>query len=268
MRLDHFGLKVWQGSVTRMLEPHQHSEIEFNFVSQGSLTYQFSGRELRVLEGQWLVFWGAWPHHLTAFTPGTNCVWLTLPLASFLRLDLPGNLSKPILHNQPILEPNGNDAHLFAQWTEDGRTLSPERTRILELELEARLRRLALGLKPTRASKTRTKNTIPTGKAEQIAQFIGEHHLEPIGLNEVAVGVGLNSNYAATIFKQTFAMTILEYLTQHRVAHAQRLLATTNRGVLEIAFASGFGSSSRFYVAFERATGRTPSLYRRDVWTV
>jgi AraC family transcriptional regulator, melibiose operon regulatory protein len=262
MKFEHFGLKVWQNSVNRMLEPHQHSEIEFNFVARGSLTYQFSGRELRVLEGQWLVFWGAWPHHLTEYLPDTNCIWLTLPLATFLRMDLPAALTKPILHNQPMLEPKGNEAHLFEQWSEDGQLLNPERTRILELELEARLRRLVLG-KATRTTKARSRKVTPIGQAERIAQFIGEHHLEQIGLREIATSVGLNANYAAGLFKLTFAMTILEYLTQHRVAHAQRLLATSNSSVLEIAFASGFGSSSQFYVAFERATGRTPLEYRR-----
>jgi AraC family transcriptional regulator, melibiose operon regulatory protein len=262
MKHGQFGLQVWQGNVNKMLEPHQHSEIEFNFVSQGSLTYQFSGRELRVLEGQWLVFWGAWPHHLTDYVPDTNCVWLTLPLATFLRMDLPAALTKPILHNQPFLESKGNDTHLFEQWTNDGQDLNPERARILELELEARLRRLVLG-KATRSTNARSRKVAPIGQAERMAQFIGEHHLEQIGLREIARVVGLNPNYAAGLFKQTFAMTILEYLTQHRVALAQRLLATTHSSVLEIAFASGFGSSSQFYVAFERATGQSPLEYRR-----
>jgi AraC family transcriptional regulator, melibiose operon regulatory protein len=117
------------------------------------------------------------------------------------------------------------------------------------MERTSTRRRLALGLKGTRKPRN-TRKTVPSGKAEQIAHFIGEHHLEAITLNEIAASVGLNANYAATIFKQTFSMTILEYLTQHRVAHAQRLLATSNRGVLEVAFESGFGSSSQFYVAF------------------
>jgi AraC family transcriptional regulator, melibiose operon regulatory protein len=155
-----------------------------------------------------------------------------------------------------------DDTHLFEQWTNDGQDLNPERARILELELEARLRRLVLG-KATRSTNARSRKVAPIGQAERMAQFIGEHHLEQIGLREIARVVGLNPNYAAGLFKQTFAMTILEYLTQHRVALAQRLLATTHSSVLEIAFASGFGSSSQFYVAFERATGQSPLEYRR-----
>ncbi|MER3484247.1 MAG: hypothetical protein C4332_14975 [Meiothermus sp.] len=55
-------------------------------------------------------------------------------------------------------------------------------------------------------------------------------------------------------------MMVLEYLTQHRLAHAQRLLATTDQPVLEIAFEAGFGSSSRFYAVFEEKVGSHPWL--------
>ena len=84
-------------------------------------------------------------------------------------------------------------------------------------------------------------------RAAELAAFISGHYLEPLTLTDVAQAVGLNSNYASTLFKRTFGMTVLEYLTQHRLAHAQRLLATTNKVVLEVALEAGFGSSSRFY---------------------
>jgi AraC family transcriptional regulator, melibiose operon regulatory protein len=265
MNRDHFGFNIWQGRVTHMPEPHQHGEIEFNFVSNGSLTYLFGGRELQVLEGQWLFFWATWPHHLISFRPGTTCTWLTLPLASFLRFGLPQTLTQIILHNQPMLESNTSDAALFQRWHEDGPNLNPERQRILELELEARLRRLALGLKAPRKVRPQARRSAPNGKAEQIAQLISEHYLEAMNLTEIANRVGLHPNYATSVFKQTFAMTITAYLNQHRIAHVQRLLVTSDRPVLEIAFASGFGSSSQFYVAFERALGCTPLKYRRAV---
>jgi transcriptional regulator GlxA family with amidase domain len=42
---------------------------------------------------------------------------------------------------------------------------------------------------------------------------------------------------------------------QHRLFHARRLLATTDRKLLDIAMEreSGFGSASRFYESFTRA---------------
>jgi CheY-like chemotaxis protein len=47
-----------------------------------------------------------------------------------------------------------------------------------------------------------------------------------------------------------------------RVRHAQRLLATTPRKAIDIAFECGFPSSSRFYAAFAKFCGKTPGDYR------
>ena len=54
----------------------------------------------------------------------------------------------------------------------------------------------------------------------------------------------------------------MDYLAQYRVAHAQRLLATTDRTVLDIAMEAGFTSASRFYVTFQKITGKSPRAYR------
>ena len=43
---------------------------------------------------------------------------------------------------------------------------------------------------------------------------------------------------------------------------AERLLATTDMKIVDIAFASGFGSASRFYSAFEALCRQSPKKYR------
>jgi AraC family transcriptional regulator, melibiose operon regulatory protein len=262
--VESFGLRVWRGAVERMTDPHQHTEIELNLIEHGGMTYRFGARATQVHVGEWLLFWGALPHVLTDLEPGTQCIWVTLPLASFLRFALPERLSRSVLHGEPVRGLETGDAALFQRWARDWLQPHADTSRILELELEARLRRLARDLE-TQARASRTQGDANPDRAAQLAQFITEHHLEPLTIPDIANAVGLNPNYAAGLFKRSFGMTMLEYLTQHRVAHAQRLLAMTERGVLDIALESGFGSSSRFYVAFERATGRAPLEYRRGV---
>ncbi|NJK45446.1 MAG: cupin domain-containing protein [Pleurocapsa sp. SU_196_0] len=86
MKRDTFGLRAWAGSVVQMLEPHQHDEIELNYVLEGELQYSFGGHERTLLAGQWMTFWGAWPHHVTHSPPETRCVWVTLPFATYFAL--------------------------------------------------------------------------------------------------------------------------------------------------------------------------------------
>lgn len=245
-----------------MHTPHQHSEVEVNLVLTGGVQYLFGGQTVPLGAGGWVVFWGAMPHRLIQADEGTQFLWLTLPLADFLRLDLPESLTRPVLHGELVYAHNPTDIERFGGWLEDWSQGEVYR-QVVRLELEARLRRLAL---EHRAQPTPRRKSGPrTDKAVQMAQFIVGHYPEPLTVSRVAETVGLKPNYASTLFQQTFGMTVLEYLTQHRLAHAQRLLATTNRPVLEIAFEAGFGSSSRFYAAFEAATGQTPRQYRRGL---
>jgi transcriptional regulator GlxA family with amidase domain len=64
------------------------------------------------------------------------------------------------------------------------------------------------------------------------------------------------------LFQKTFGTTLMKYVTQHRLSHAQRLLVTTEDSIVNIAFSSGFGSLSRFNEAFRESFGCTPRGYR------
>ncbi|MGL4612280.1 MAG: helix-turn-helix domain-containing protein [Trueperaceae bacterium] len=257
-----FGLRVWRGEVSLMKEAHRHHELELNFIFEGSMTYLFRGQRLKLNAGERMLFWGTLPHHLLHCDEGTVCGWLTLLLATFLRYTLPDTLPQRVLRGDSV-QGHFSDLEkaLFEQWLDDGQTPSVEKQELLELELGAWLRRLSLNLKVQ--AKTKIYKQRQESKAAQLAEFISEHYGEPLRLRDVAKVANLNDSYAATLFKDTFSMTILEYLTQHRVAHAQRLLITTDKSVLEIAFDAGFGSSSQFYAAFTKACGQTPLAYRK-----
>jgi len=66
------------------------------------------------------------------------------------------------------------------------------------------------------------------------------------------------------LFRQAFGTTMTDFIVQHRISHAQRLLVTTDDPVTEIAFASGFQSLSRFNEAFKRACECSPREYRKS----
>jgi transcriptional regulator GlxA family with amidase domain len=58
-------------------------------------------------------------------------------------------------------------------------------------------------------------------------------------------------------------ITIYEYVVQMRISHAQRLLATTDREVTDIAMDCGFASLNRFYETFGRLVKMAPAAYRK-----
>jgi AraC-like DNA-binding protein len=95
-----------------------------------------------------------------------------------------------------------------------------------------------------------------------MACFIAQHYTERLTVQEISDFVRLHPNYAMNLFHRTFGTTLIDYLTQHRVSHAQRLLVTTDAKIADIAFHSGFCSISRFNDFFRRRCGCSPREYR------
>ena len=98
-----------------------------------------------------------------------------------------------------------------------------------------------------------------------MAYFIARHYTLPLSVSQIARDVDLHPDYAVTLFRKTFGIGLVDYLTQHRLTHAQRLLAITNHKIARIAFESGFGSLSRFYHVFNRESGQSLGQYRVSV---
>lgn len=256
-----------------MQRSDRHNEIELNLLERGSLTYLLGGAKVTVPPGRLAAFWAGVPHQIIHFEQVTPYFVATIPLAWFLHWRLPEPLVRRVMQGEVILEPGTNgrsaDRELFLAWLKDLSTSSEERGRICLLEMEARMRRLALAVQ----AKTSPPSQEPAGtalaagglnRAEQMAAFIARHHHEPLTLGTIAETVGLHPNYAMSVFRRAFGTTLLEYLTQHRLSHAQRFLVTTDDLILNIALRSGFGSLSRFNEAFRRAFGCTPREFRRQ----
>lgn len=257
--LDNFGLTIAYYPPHVMSSAHRHNEVELNLLASGSMVYRFGGGQITVEAGQLVVFWGAVPHQLVDVAAGTHFHCVTLPLAWFLRWELPTPFVQQVLHGQLITSPAEPllDEAIFHRWITDFRQPSPERTQIILLELEARLRRLTLAA-PSQPNLTPLTNS----KAAAMAGYIAAHAAEALTVDDIAAVVGLNASYAMTLFRRTYHLSLLDYLMQHRIAHAQRLLATTDMRIIDIALESGFGSQSRFYEAFGQVCGQSPGAYR------
>jgi AraC-like DNA-binding protein len=100
-------------------------------------------------------------------------------------------------------------------------------------------------------------------RADQLACYIARFYAEPLTAERIAKAVGLHPNYAMNIFRKAFGTTMVDFLLQHRLSHAQHLLLTTDASVIEVAGSAGFQSLSRFNEAFKRACGCAPRDYRK-----
>lgn len=250
-----------------MARAHRHQEVEINYLEYGEATYLIGGRLAHVREKRLSFFWGAIPHQLLSLSIGASGFWyVTVPLAWVLSWELPPRVLKRLMDGQLQGDerPRPGDPGRLTEWLDALNDPDPRAQKPVMLELEARFRRFALDSpRSTALARQVPSSAAALGRVERLARFIVEHYLEPLTLADIAGAVGVHPNYAANLFRRHCGQTLLQCLTQHRLAHAQRMLATSDEKVIDIAFASGFGSLSRFHEAFIAKCGVAPAAYRR-----
>lgn len=270
-----YGFSCVRWQPTAMPRGDRHNEIELNFLESGSVTYLMGGQKVTLTAGRLAVFWAGIPHQIVAFEGLSEYFVLTLPLVWFLQWRLPEHFTQEILRGGTLLEPDTGrlamDRQQLLLWSDDLQSGSEGRRQASLLEIEARLRRLALSVPAERLRDTESVRRATVriegaslSKAEEIACFIAQNYTQPLTAAIIGQEVGLHPNYAMALFQQTFGTTLTKYLTQHRLAHAQRLLVTTAEPIVQIAFCSGFGSLSRFNETFRQHCGCTPREFRQS----
>ncbi len=95
-------------------------------------------------------------------------------------------------------------------------------------------------------------------------RFIGEHSGSPIGVREVLGAVPLSRRQLERRFRAAVGRSVLEEINRCRMDRARQLLIETELTIPQVALACGFSTTSYFTVAFRRAVGATPGVYRRQ----
>lgn len=93
---------------------------------------------------------------------------------------------------------------------------------------------------------------------ERLDRDYGQN-LSLIGLSEEE---GVTPEHLCRSFKKAYGDSPVAYLIKVRLAHARRLLLSTDLSVDEIKEYCGFLSASYFYAAFKRSEGLAPGEYR------
>jgi len=255
-----FTCEVWKPS--RMPRADRHNEVEMNLLTAGSLTYLLGGHRITIKAGRVAVFWAAIPHQIVDAAGEAPYFVVTVPLGEFLIISLPVEITNRILHGELLVDSVSDpcDERKFWQWERESRESDPVGQLATRLEIRARLLRLARTL----SSEPVARHPHPSlSRADQLACYIAQNYHEPLTADTIAKAVGLHPNYSMNLFRRAFGMTMTSFITQHRISHAQRLLLTSDAGVLEVALAAGFQSLSRFNEVFKAACGCSPRDYRK-----
>ena len=93
-------------------------------------------------------------------------------------------------------------------------------------------------------------------------KYLDENLEKNLTLDELAARSGLNKTYFITLFKRLNGVTPWEYITARRIERAVTLLKG-DVNIMSVAVKCGFNSASNFNRAFRKATGLTPSEWKK-----
>lgn len=94
-------------------------------------------------------------------------------------------------------------------------------------------------------------------------EFIRQHLLEPLDVEIISKGVGLNRRSLARYFIEDTGMTISEYITEKRLEEGAYLLTNSELSLSDISHLLQFSSQSQFTQKFRGQYGDTPAQYRK-----
>ena len=157
------------------------------------------------------------------------------------------------------------DKYLMENWLQDITAGDVKHTEVSTREMCARLHRFALNSIPAEWDEyiEEDHEFSQLDMVEKMIIFIARNYKRSIKNEDIGKAVGLHPDYANTIFKKSFGMTLNQYLLQQRILYVQRQLSVSNDSITKIAYEAGFNSLSRFNAAFRERCNCSPSEYRK-----
>jgi AraC-like DNA-binding protein len=124
---------------------------------------------------------------------------------------------------------------------------------------------LSIGLENAARTRSKpTKSTVRQYRLEQVKSHIARHYDDPdLNVGDLSRRLGLSTRYIQMAFAEE-GISPSSYIWSTRLEAAAKLLRSegADMSITEIAFRSGFTSSSHFSTLFKDAYGMTPREYR------
>ena len=109
------------------------------------------------------------------------------------------------------------------------------------------------------------KRTMSDSHADEIRSWLDEHFTVKLSLEQIAKTFFLSPGYVSHIFKKSYGMPIMSYVTAKRLEHAKELLTKTEYSVSRISAMCGYSDLSQFCRYFKLQTGLSPASFRDNV---
>jgi len=132
----------------------------------------------------------------------------------------------------------------------------------LDTLLESFLIKLLLDHSTACLRDTKSRETLPSFRIRRILDFIEAHLDHAFTLDDLVAVAGGSPFHFSRAFKNSVGDSPYKYLLRRRMAHAQRLLMSTDWPLPKIAQSCGFPGAVNFSRSFSRLLQVTPTQFR------
>jgi len=242
---------------------HVHESIELSAFEGGPVEMLYGGQRVRVPAGRLVLHWGMLPHRAIRHAPDVRVVGVHLPLVWLLQWDLSPGLVGRLLNMEFLVEPRRvnpcTDLALLKSWHALDLEFRHAARKAILADILARLHCLALTSRTADNDPSVTRSTHPFHRA---LRLVATDFREAVRMEAIAKEAGVSVRQLTRLFREHSGRTFHGYLLGLRLAHAQLLLASTNRTVTDVLFDSGFSCATQFYRSFRDRTGFSPREFR------
>lgn len=107
------------------------------------------------------------------------------------------------------------------------------------------------------------ENAVQNEIISEIVRYVDENFANGITLEQISIDFHMSLSHISRQFKRITGMTYSNYISEKKVEQAKTLLAHSSETIAEVGEKSGYSDYFYFLRSFKRATGYTPTQYRK-----
>lgn len=274
-----FPLAIYENVLSRnvlgFINWHWHDDLQFCCVTKGPVAFYVQEKKYLLEKGMG-IFINSGYLHMAKPLGGPDSTYLCLDfnprlLASFAGSIFEHKYVEPYIQNpalaEVLLEPDKPWQKVILSCLPKINSLGNTRTFGWEYKVLALINNMWLTLLQNYDytdkqifRKHLKKNAI----IQNILSYIKQHYGEPLKLDTLAQSVNFSGSVCCRLFKQVTGETIFTYLQTYRLAQSVELLLSSELSISQIAYETGFASTSYFIASFKEKFGLTPLQYRKN----
>ena len=241
--------------------PHSHPDYyQIYYIHDGQGTFSLNSQDIPFVAGMYFLIHPGEVHGMSGFVPASG---ETVPVYEL----------KFFVHDQELTEELGRIREPLVGTP----ALSEEFIRIFreavskDFYYEKRLPHLLtawmysfINICKNYGYSTADSAVVPNSPAARIRDYLEQHYMEDISLDQIAEDMDYSKNYLCRLFKEGTDTTITDYLTNVRISHAKELLLKMRYSVTDVSQMCGFHSVNYFNKVFKDIVGLPPGAFRRS----